>query len=85
MDRTVHIGAVHDGSYDSFDSIYGLSSRIIGNPGGTPPHLKVFPAGGKLSRFAWFCEDLCNGIAQSCLLESECSTKYFSYVSLTFS
>ena len=34
---------------------------IIENADATPPHLKVFPAVGRLSGIAWFCADLCDG------------------------
>ena len=34
----------------------------IENPDGTPPHLEVFLAIGVLSRFACFCEVLCDGL-----------------------
>ena len=33
---------------------------IIENPDGAPPHLEVFPAIGRLSWIAWFCEVLCD-------------------------
>ena len=42
-------------------------SLYIENADATPPHLKVFPAVGELSGFAWFCEVLCDGwLSLSC-------------------
>ena len=40
-----------------------ISFRLffIENADATPPHLEVFPAVGKLSWIAWFCEVLCDG------------------------
>ncbi len=38
-----------------------VSKHVIENADATPPHLKVFPAAGELSPFAWFCEVLCDG------------------------
>ena len=33
-----------------------FSEQLIENADATPPHLKVFPAVGKLSGIAWFCD-----------------------------
>ena len=44
-----------------FCGVGGGQVRFIENADATPPHLKVFPAVGRLSRSAWFCEVLCDG------------------------
>ena len=49
---------------------------VLENLDGTPPYLEVFPAVGRLSEFAWFCEVLCDG--QLSVFSQEGSGAWFS-------